>query len=62
MDQGKDWGYGISINFHKKDLKKSHKSMTDKSAVSDTVYLFDCMVYAKMKKGVPAPEPVPLSD
>ena len=40
-DGENDWGLGVSINFHKKDIKK-HKN---DPVASEVTYLFDVMVY-----------------
>lgn len=41
MKEGEhDWGLGVSINFHKKDNKKSKEEI-------EPIYLFDVMVYCK---------------
>jgi hypothetical protein len=57
IDQDLDWGYGISINFHKKEAKKS-KSLEK----AESAYYFDCMVYIKPRTTNIVPTPAKLNE
>lgn len=46
VDGDIDWGYGISVNFHKKD---SYKKNNNKNDASDYQVVIDAMVHIKPK-------------
>lgn len=52
MDGDIDWGYGISVNFHKREgPKRANKQQ------SDPIYLVDSLVYIKPRDKFPSPTP-----
>lgn len=49
-DGENNWGLGVAVNFHKKEMKKGKED-------GDAIYLFDVMVYCKLRDpntGAPA--------
>jgi len=56
VDGEVDWGYGMSINFHKKDSFRKNKSDYAE------VYVLDAMVYIKPKAQNPIFKPAKYSE
>lgn len=48
-----DWGYGVSINFHKKEGSRKARGET-----AEPLYLVDCLVYIKPRDKHQNPTPV----
>lgn len=57
VDGSVDWGYGISLNFHKKDQQKKNRNEG-----SEAQYLIDSMVYIKPKETNPIAKPASFNE
>jgi hypothetical protein len=53
VDGPVDWGYGVSINFHKKEGNRKSRGET-----AEPIYLVDCLVHIKSKEKSQTPTPV----